>query len=162
MCERNECYIGSTKQTLARRFSKHKTRKQCSSRQLVERYGADRLEIIQLEECNEETRFIRERWWIENTPCINILRPFRTNEELVEETNARSKKYYEENRERMIETQKKHYEANKEKIAEYKRQYSEANREKIAENKRQYYESNREKIAELKRQSRLRKKNLSI
>ena len=48
---------------------------------------------------------------------------------------------------------KKYYIDNKEKILEYKKQYRIDNKEKIAEQRKQYYIDNKERIAEKKKQS---------
>ncbi|MEK4970667.1 hypothetical protein MKX29_23985 [Cytobacillus sp. FSL R7-0696] len=83
-------------------------------------------------------------------------------EENREKIAERNRKYREENREKIAESQRKYYEENREKIAERHSKYYEENREniakyyeenrdKIAERMRKYYEENRDKIAEVKR-----------
>ena len=34
-----------------------------------------------VEEVSEEDRKVRERWWIDNHPCVNTQRPLRTQAE---------------------------------------------------------------------------------
>jgi len=63
----------------------------------------------------------------------------------------RGRKYYEENKEKVLERGRKYYEENKEKVAEAVRKYRKKNPEKVAESNRKYYEENKEKVAELKR-----------
>lgn len=58
------------------------------------------------------------------------------------------KKYYEENKERLIAQGKAHYAANKEEILQQNKKYREANKEAIAVHNKAYYEANKEKSAE--------------
>jgi hypothetical protein len=55
-------------------------------------------------------------------------------------------KYYQENREKLIEQNKAYREANKEKISKTQKAYREANREKILQNHKAFYQANREKL----------------
>ena len=62
------------------------------------------------------------------------------------------KKYYEENKEKIRESQKKYREENKEKLKEYKKEYNKKyykdNKEKIRESQKKYREENKENIIE--------------
>jgi 5-methylcytosine-specific restriction endonuclease McrA len=60
----------------------------------------------------------------------------------------RNRKYYEANREAILEQQKKYREANREAILEKQKRYWEANREQELEKKKKYREANREAILE--------------
>jgi len=64
-------YVGSTNQTLIRRFVQHKADKKmnrnCSSKLL----DLDNCKIYELEECDESNRKEREQYWINNTDCVN-------------------------------------------------------------------------------------------
>jgi len=137
MCERDECYIGSTSKTVACRFRHHKCTHECSSSQLFERYGADRLEIIELEECSDDDRYIRERWWIENNYCLNKKIPFRDEEERLETHRESARKYREANLEKVKESNResarKWRERNPEMNREIQRKWKEDNPEKYAE-----------------------------
>ena len=84
----NGVYIGSTNQSLVRRFSCHKSHTNCASRQLIN----PKIELI--EECTEEDRYIREQYWIDNTDCVNI-KPAHISPEQVK---ANRQKYHEEHR----------------------------------------------------------------
>ena len=55
-------------------------------------------------------------------------------------------KYYQANREKIIERNKKYYAENKEKVRDQQRQYYERNKEQIAVQRSQYYLANRGKI----------------
>ena len=83
--EENEIYIGSTKQPLSVRLSKHKhdykrwkdgRYNYVSSFNLFDKYGLNDCEIIELEKCQEditntELRKI-ESLYIKELPCVNI------------------------------------------------------------------------------------------
>ena len=85
-------YIGSTTMNhLSRRKAghlsryRHDNKRHCSSHELFNDYGVENCQWVLLEECPLDQRFIRERWWIENTPhTINIRRPFITYDELAQ------------------------------------------------------------------------------
>jgi len=49
------------------------------------------------EEVSEEEMLVRERWWVENHPCVNKNRPVRT----AEEKKAYEKQWALDNRERI-------------------------------------------------------------
>ena len=59
-----------------------------------------------------------------------------------------AKKYYEENKEGIVEQTKKYQEENKEKIAKQKKKYYKENKEKFAEYSKKYQQEHREEIAE--------------
>lgn len=66
----------------------------------------------------------------------------------------RVRQYREANPERVAERCRLHYQANREKKLAYQRQYKDANRERVLEQCRQYYAANREKWSEYYRQYR--------
>ena len=116
-------YIGRTiKKYLYQRLSEHKSHNTtCMSREIIKN-GDYKIELI--EETDDKTR---ERYWIENTDCINMMFPGRTKKE-----------YYETNREKIHEQQKEYYEDNKEKIYEQQKEYREKNKEKYLQYKKEY------------------------
>jgi hypothetical protein len=67
----------------------------------------------------------------------------------VETRRARQRRYYELNRERIIEARRRNYLENKERIAALRRSYYEANREVLLEKQRDYsrsyYQTHRDK-----------------
>ena len=86
-------YIGKTKQKyLSDRLSSHKYDKECMSREIIKN-GDYKIELI--EETEDETR---ERYWIENTECVNKQIPGRTkkewNRDNKDKMNSYRKKYY--------------------------------------------------------------------
>ena len=64
-------YVGSTTMTLRARLSGHrmdkKLMKGCSSEKLNLSYCI----IYELERCNKQNRYQREKYWIDNTVCVN-------------------------------------------------------------------------------------------
>ena len=101
-----DVYVGKTINTLKERLRKHKYHKNCSSREIIKN-GDYRIELI--EETDDESR---ERYWIENTECINVAIPGRTYKE-----------YYRDNKDKIQEYQRKKYEKNKEKKKDNMREY---------------------------------------
>jgi len=81
-------YIGITTQTLKRRLSDHELRRECSSRDIIKN-GDYRIELI--EETDDKTR---ERYWIENTECVNKNIPGRTQKEYNKEYRKNNKNKY--------------------------------------------------------------------
>ena len=67
-------YVGSTILTLERRLNNHiadkKRERGCSSCHL----DLDNCKIYQLEECDISHRKQREKYWINNTDCVNIVK----------------------------------------------------------------------------------------
>ena len=66
----------------------------------------------------------------------------------------RKRRFYEENREKVLERKRRFYEENREKVLERDRRYREENREKVLERKRRFYEENRDKMLDYKRRYR--------
>lgn len=81
---------------------------------LVEKYSCN----------NKDELHARERWYIENNECCNKVVVGRTHKEY-------DKKYYEINKEQILEYHKNYYQQNKDEISEYHKNRYEANKEKI-------------------------------
>jgi len=119
-------YIGSTIQSLSNRKAKHKNKYQtylngkCWKTTSFDIIANGNYDIILIENypCNSKDELhARERYWIENTVCINKHLPSRTREE-----------YRETHKEQKAITDKLYAEKNKEKIKEYKKKYYEENK----------------------------------
>jgi hypothetical protein len=135
-------YIGSTCQTLCQRLQDHKYNYKkylnkkyayTSSFKILEN---DNYNIILVEEfpCkNKEQLLAKERFFIENTECVNMIIPTRTRKE-----------YYQNNKEQIKEQEKEYCLKNKEKIKEYQKEYYEDNKEKIKDKRKEYLEKNKE------------------
>jgi len=103
-------YYGSTTEPLWKRFSAHKTRRNCSSKKLFDVGG---VKIEELEKCKVEDRFIREDYYIRNFSCVNEKSALRTPEQLREWCRLRAREDYEKRKpyhqEYMKEYNKKKY-----------------------------------------------------
>ena len=76
-----EDYYGSTDQDIEERIWHHKGHKETMSSQIIER-GDWCYEIMEeVDYIIKTDLLIRERYYIENYPCINIIIPYRTKEE---------------------------------------------------------------------------------
>lgn len=129
-------YYGSTDKTLAERRQLHKTQYKrwkegkihgCAAFDLFDAVGFDACEFRIIEElpedCSKEQRLWRERWYFDNCPCVNRNRPIRTKEEELEYNRTygakysvnqdslakRNRKYYAENRIKILEKAKEKY-----------------------------------------------------
>ena len=75
----NMLYIGSTKNTIKERFKQHKTgNTSCVSKKIIN--NNDYI-IYVIEECEENMRYEREQYWIDNTDNINIRRAIITKKD---------------------------------------------------------------------------------
>ena len=148
-----KCYIGSTILTLDKRFSIHKNTKDCVSRELFE-YDDIEMKIIEKFPCRNKKELLwRERYWQENTDCINKQKSIRENrkdyyQENKDKINDYKRDYYEKNREQLLASHKKYYEKNRDKLSEKMKDYYEENKDKINVRKKKYYEENKDKINE--------------
>jgi hypothetical protein len=89
--DNSKVYIGSTTQDIPRRKAHHKYdykvwkdgfKRICQSYLMFDEYGFDNCKYDVIEETSKDNRFIRERFWIENTKdVINVNRPIATEEE---------------------------------------------------------------------------------
>ena len=108
----DECYIGSTTYTESHRYSAHKSNYKYTCRYsttvsiLFEKYGVENcsIEIIELFPCNnKKTLLEREAYWIENTVCVNKLRPIISDEQREAERFIQNKEYRELHRNELNE-----------------------------------------------------------
>ena len=139
--KQGDIYIGSTKFTMEKRFKQHKCQSltgnsTCYSKKLFEKYG-DNLEIIELEKCETENRYAREREWLEKMPCVNNNLAGRSKKESVKNWADNNRDWF------------KNY-CKTDKHKDYVRQYIKRDyvKEKSAKKVKQYYENNKEKLNE--------------
>ena len=149
-----QCYIGSTIQTLNNRFYQHynnfKDNRQTTSK-IIMKY--DDAHIVLLEEypCNNILELEqRERFYIQNLNCCNKRVPGRTNKEWENDNKEKVKlhkqQYRKINKEKIKETRNKYRKNNKEQIRQQQQQYRNANKEQIREHQKQYRKTNKEQI----------------
>jgi len=163
---RNHCndmvYVGSTTQSLSKRFSCHK----CNCKrlkyklydamneldimnfyiELVEEYPCDNREQL----CAREGYYIREFDSYNNG--YNGVLAGRSRREYYEDNREKIKEYvgqYQINNKEKIKKQVKQYhEDNKDKINDYIKEYREENKDKIKKKMKEYREENKDKIRE--------------
>jgi hypothetical protein len=124
-------YIGSTCQTLSKRKTTHKADYKkwkagkrdtaTTSFKLLDE-AIDDVDIVLLEDfpCErKEQLHARERHWIDNTDCVNKIKPGRTLKEYREDKKEEIKEYYQNNKNRILTHQKDYYHNNKHVKAEY-------------------------------------------
>jgi hypothetical protein len=108
--ETGEIYYGSTIQKLNERMNKHKSQKNCESKQIINRNNYY-CELIENYSCNNKKELeTREKWYILNNDCINQKIPTRTMKEYRQDNKEKikeySKQYCEDNKEKLIEKRK--------------------------------------------------------
>jgi len=97
-------YYGSTTRDLNTRLIEHRNeKKQITSNQIT---SCPTAYIELVEEVSEEDRLVRERWWIENNPCVNERLPTQTPAEWyqanLEKQRANHREYYHANKEQIL------------------------------------------------------------
>ena len=83
---------------------------------------------------------------------MNMLIPYRTQEELKEYKKQSDKQYNKEHKEEIAEKKKQYNKEHKEEIAEKKKQYREKHKEKLKQYHKKYDEEHKEVIAEKRKQ----------
>ena len=150
-------YVGSTIQPLSVRMATHRSNKTCSLYQYVNgNWDNWYIELYEEYPCNNKQLLDkREGEIIRLIGNINKRIEGRTYKEWCKDNKENSKKYREDNKEKIKEQRKQHYENNKEKLLEKGKKYRETNNKKIKqyrednkEKTKQHYENNKEKILE--------------
>jgi hypothetical protein len=157
LCDDGHYYIGSTTQKLYNRFNHHKFSAKTGTSKAytyINSIGWDKVKIELVEDfpCNIKSELNeREEYHISKSKsdelCLNINSALLTPEERKENM----KKYYEENKEKIIEQHKDYIQENKEKVDEYQAQYRLDNAEKRRDYTRQYAQEHTEQIKEAKK-----------
>ena len=143
-------YIGSTCNSLSKRFNGHKTNKDTTCKEII-KYDDAYIELLEFFPCNNKDELNKREGELirfHKNKCVNIKLEGRS-----------TKEYYENNKEKIKEIQKEYYKNNKEQIKERDKKYYENNKEKIYEIQREYYKNNEEKIKQLKKEYYNSKKN---
>jgi len=138
----DQVYIGSTTQSLAKRFSCHKSN-----------YKINKLDISSFEILKYDDAYIE---LIEEYPCDNKMMLNRREGEIIRQNNCVNKfiagrtrqEYEEENKDKIKEQKKEYRENNKDKKKKKNRIYEEENKDKIREQKKGYYQANKDKKKE--------------
>ena len=145
----DKVYIGSTVETLNIRFSKHKSKQNCTSREIL-KYSDAEIELLECYECQDENQLRKkEGQYQKQYDCVNERIEGRTQKE-----------YREDNKEIILEKKKEYRQKNKEKIAQHKKEYYQENREEVLKKRQEHYQENKEEI--LKKQQEYREKNKEV
>jgi hypothetical protein len=156
----NEIYIGHTTNFVQRKHG-HKTAC-CNEKikghnqyvyQFIRNHGGwDNWSMIEIEnvDCKtkREAEAIEHKWIKHLGASLNLNNPHAMYKE---EPQLYKQKWYEENKDEILEKAKEHYEEHKEEKIAYQKQYSQENKEKIAEYNKEYIEKNKEKLSEQKK-----------
>jgi hypothetical protein len=147
----DEVYVGSTCDTLIKRFSCHKSHSNNPKKMnrplyaLMREIGTERFAIYLIEEFSCVNKYElnqREGHWIRQIGNLNKRIEGRTKSEYREHNSDKfkiySKQYNEENVEKLTEYRKKYYRENADKIIEYSKKYFQENFDKIKENRKEY------------------------
>ena len=98
----DKVYVGSTIQCLNRRFSEHKSNKDCTSVEIL-KYNDAEIELLECYECeNKEQLRKKEGEYIKQYNCVNLRIEGRTQREYLED-------YYEDNKEDILEKRKEKF-----------------------------------------------------
>ena len=170
-------YIGSTcEPTLAKRLAKHISNyndwKNGRNKGYISSYkifGGGNYDIILIESfpCeNKDQLHARERFYIENNECVNMVIVGRKPKEyrnLPEKREIRNQ-YLIDNKEKIKKQQADYYENNKEKIKENVKKYRETHQitEKKKEYLKQYRQQNKEKLRLYEKERREKKDLLKL
>ena len=114
--DEGDVYYGATTVTLARRMSEHRSKNNCSSKLLFDKYGVENCFIELVEEYPCETREHlnkKEGEYIRANKCVNKEVAGRTRKEWLYDNSDKVKEY-----------KKQHYVKNRDKISEKKKQKS--------------------------------------
>lgn len=156
-------YYGSTTNPyLSSRLAKHiqdfKNDVSISSREVL-KCPDYRINLIELYpcKCKEELK-ARERFYSDNNKCVNINRPmlFAGEQQLI------TQKYYEKNKDQILEKHKEYKNKNKDKIKEQNKQYRNLHQEKNKVYDKQRYINNKEQKKAYNKQQYINKKNKKL
>jgi len=140
------CYIGQTRSELRKRLWGHRTpSSRCSAKQLIDKYGRDNITIVLIhslefatkEEANREERRLIEEY---RGRCVNLTRPYRSEEEKKEQQKAWLDTHTEE-----VKAQKKEWhETHKEEQKARSKAWREAHKEEVKAQHKAWYDTNKE------------------
>ena len=150
----DKVYYGSTTMSLNNRMSKHRTKLDCSSKELFN-YGNTRIELLETHHDIDKDILKHiltevERGYIERFRkyrpgrCVNDRLPNRTTDE----KKQHNKKYHIDNAEKLSGQRKEYYSKNADIIKERVKQYQTDNSDEIRKRKKRYRNDNRDEINE--------------
>jgi hypothetical protein len=117
--------------------------------------AVDDVDIVLLEDCpceRKEQLHARERHWIDNTECVNKIKPGRTIKEWCVDNKQKildhQREYHQRNRDKILDQQKEYHRRNRDKVLDQQKEYHRRNRDKVLDQQKEYHRRNKEKIAE--------------
>jgi hypothetical protein len=148
-------YIGSTTQSLNQRLNNHITKKRNDNPITSKKLNLYNCIIYELEICDECDRNEREKYWIENTECVNKNKPGGQTEE---ELREKKKIYTDKNKEKKRLYDKQRRILQKEKLKKQKEEYRNKPENKLRQQEymKEYMRKNKEKKRLYDKQRRLR------
>lgn len=159
-----QIYIGSTTHTLSKRLSSHisnyvqylKGEKNYITAYIIIENNDFEMSLIEDYPCETKDQLLmREREWIEQYPeCVNKCCPIRTPDEKVELKKVLGQRYYEMNKDNILENNKKYRRENKDQISQKIKEWNEKHKDHVKERKKRYAEDNKELIREQRKQFR--------
>lgn len=177
--ENNKVYIGSTTQPLCKRMVGHRCSARDEKKQHFPLYvafnevGVDRfyIELVEDYPCeNIEQLLAREGHFIRefNTHINGYNKQFtgRSREEYnkvyyeqnKDKIKQSDKEYYEQNKDKIAQRHQIHYEQNKDMILQYQKAYREQNKQMISNKMKEFREKNKEKLTEKNKEYREKNK----
>jgi hypothetical protein len=169
-----DVYIGSTKYTLEERFHTHmvnyykwlRKKGYCSSIEII-KHGEPYIELLELYPCNTKKELrLKEGEYQRMIDSVNIRIEGRTKKEWVEDNKEhikeQSKEYHSrpEVKKRTNERYKKYYEDNKEKILEKCKQHRKDNPELYKKRHKKNYQKHKDKIIKRNSENYEKRKNV--
>ena len=146
----DDIYVGSTCDTLVRRFTCHKSNSKNINKQstplykLINEIGFDRFRIQLICDYPCEDKYqLRQKEG-------EYIRELGTLNQQIAGRNM--KIYYVENKEKLTEQKKDYYENHKEMVLKYVKEYRIKNKDQIKENRQKYRQENKEKISKNKKE----------
>jgi len=149
--ETGKQYIGSTCTSLVKRLYNHKKKSNvCSSKILIN----PKIILIEDYPCDRKEQLIaRERHFIETMDCVNIIkRPLLTYDEKKDYSKQNCKKWYESNKEHVLQYRQEYREQNREILCKKDKEKYKNNKQRYLNHARERYEQNREEINKKRRQ----------
>jgi hypothetical protein len=152
-------YVGSTTQSLSKRFSWHKKKMSCPRDQNCKIYKAMReegienfyIELVEEYPCdNIEQLHKREGYWIRQFNSYNngynSQIQGRSQKEWKHDNKEKIQSYFQENKNLISEKRREFYKNNRNKILSKVKEYCEKNKDLIKEKKKEYHEKHREQL----------------
>ena len=111
-------YVGSTKDTLSTRLSKHRTDKRLGRNTSSKLLNLDYCIIYELEKITNENKYEREVYWMNKLESVNN----RRGQSKMDRTDYR-KEYYDKNKDEISKYMKEYYKQHKEERKAYNTKY---------------------------------------